>query len=117
MTYLTLGQFSIPISWLAFLLAIIYSDFRNNNKDDTTNKILNRLLWSYLIVWKFSYILFAWSSFRLSPISLLYFDGGLKGAFTGHSNNDHPSSEDSPRFYVGSGVEILGTLYSSFSAN
>ncbi|MEK4250054.1 TlpA family protein disulfide reductase [Paenibacillus sp. FSL W7-1287] len=79
MTYLTLGQFSIPISWLAFLLAIIYSDFRNNNKDDTTNKILNRLLWSYLIVWKFSYILFAWSSFRLSPISLLYFDGGLKG--------------------------------------
>lgn len=79
MTYLTIGQYSIPISWIAFFLAIIYCDYRNNNKVDVTNKALQRLLWVYLLVWKFSYILFAWSSFCQSPISLLYFDGGLKG--------------------------------------
>ena len=28
MTYITLGQFSIPISWIAFIIAILYSDFK-----------------------------------------------------------------------------------------
>ena len=40
MTSLTLGQLNIPVSWLAFLFAIFYCDFRSRRSDSTTNKIL-----------------------------------------------------------------------------
>lgn len=79
MTYITLGQFSIPIAWIAFFIAILYSDFRNKNKDDHTDKIISRLFWFYVLIWKLSYILFSWESFVQAPMSILYFDGGLKG--------------------------------------
>lgn len=80
MTYITLGQFSIPISWIAFFIAILYSDFRNKNKDEITDKIISRLFWVYVLIWKLSYIIFAWESFVQAPMSILYFDGGLKGS-------------------------------------
>ncbi|MFL0584832.1 TlpA family protein disulfide reductase [Solibacillus silvestris] len=79
MTYVTLGQFNIPIAWLAFLLAIFYSDFRSQKADVATNKLLEHLVFTYILVWKFSYILFSLSDFLKAPLSLVYFDGGLKG--------------------------------------
>lgn len=79
MNYFTLGQLSIPITWLAFILAVLYSDFRNKRADRFTNKIIEQLLWVYIIIWKFSYILFSWNSFIKAPLSLLYFDGGKYG--------------------------------------
>lgn len=79
MTYITLGQFSIPITWIAFFIAIFYSDFRSKNKDENTDKIISRLFWFYVIIWKLSYIIFSWESFVQAPMSILYFDGGLKG--------------------------------------
>lgn len=79
MTYLTLGQLNMPIAWLAFLLAIFYSDFRSRKADVKTNKILERFVFTYLVVWKLSYLLFSWSDFVKAPLSLIYFDGGIKG--------------------------------------
>ena len=79
MNYLILGQLSIPITWLAFILAILYSDFRNKHADHFTNKRIEQLVWVYLFIWKFSYILFSWNSFMKAPLSLLYFDGGKYG--------------------------------------
>lgn len=79
MTYLTLGQVNIPIVWLAFIVAILYSDFRNRHADRATNKLIERLLYTYLIIWKLSYVVFSAADFLQSPLSLLYFDGGLKG--------------------------------------
>ena len=79
MNYITIGQLSIPITWLAFILAILYSDFRNKQVDRFTNKMIEQLLWVYLIIWKFSYLLFSWNNFIKAPLSLLYFDGGRYG--------------------------------------
>lgn len=79
MTYVTLGQFNIPIAWLAFLIAIFYSDFRSRKADVATNKLLEHLVFTYILVWKFSYILFSLSDFLKAPLSLVYFDGGLRG--------------------------------------
>lgn len=79
MTYLTLGQVNIPISWLAFIVAILYSDFRSRHADPATSKLIERLLYTYLIIWKLSYVLFSASDFFQSPLSLVYFDGGWKG--------------------------------------
>lgn len=79
MTYLTFGQLNIPVAWLAFLLAIFYSDFRSKKGDPLTNKLIERLLFTYIVIWKFSYILFSWSDFLKMPLSVVYFDGGFKG--------------------------------------
>ncbi|WP_336045935.1 TlpA family protein disulfide reductase [Solibacillus ferritrahens] len=79
MTYLSLGQVNIPIAWLAFVIAILYSDFRNRHKDGATNKLIEHLLYTYIFIWKFSYIIFSGSDFFQAPLSLIYFDGGLKG--------------------------------------
>lgn len=79
MTYLSVGQFNLPIAWLALFIAILYSDIRTRHLDFATTKLIERLLYSYLIIWKFSYILFATTDFLQSPLSLLYFDGGIKG--------------------------------------
>lgn len=79
MTYLTIGQVNIPVVWLAFFVAIFYADYRNRKGDATTNKWLERLVYTYIGVWKLSYVLFSWSDFAKAPLSLVYFDGGLKG--------------------------------------
>ncbi len=79
MTYLTLGQLNIPVAWLAFLVAIFYSDFRSRKADVATNKILEHLVFAYILIWKVSYIFFSWSDFWKAPLSLVYFDGGFKG--------------------------------------
>ena len=79
MTYVSLGQVNIPIAWLAFLLAIFYSDFRSRKASVATNKLLEHLVFTYILVWKFSYILFSLSDFIKAPLSLVYFDGGLRG--------------------------------------
>lgn len=79
MMYISLGQFNIPVAWLAFILAILYSDFRSRKVGVATNKLLEHLVFTYILVWKFSYILFSLSDFIKAPLSLVYFDGGLKG--------------------------------------
>lgn len=79
MSHLTIDQLSIPFAWLAFFIAILYSDFRNKNSDDPTKKVIDQLLWIYLLIWKFSYVPFSWDAFLEAPMSVLYFDGGFKG--------------------------------------
>lgn len=79
MMFISLGQFNIPVAWLAFILAILYSDFRSRKVCVATNKLLEHLVFTYILVWKFSYILFSLSDFIKAPLSLVYFDGGLKG--------------------------------------
>src|SRR5690606_39876256 len=76
MTYISLGQFNIPVAWLAFILAIFYSDFRSRKAGVATNKLLEQLVITYILVWKFSYILFSLPDFIKAPLSLVYFDGG-----------------------------------------
>lgn len=79
MTYLTIGQVNIPVAWLAFLLAIFYSDFHNRKADVTTNKLIEYLVFMYILIWKFSYILFFAPDFLKSPLGIIYFDGGMRG--------------------------------------
>src|SRR5690606_40432209 len=79
MTYISLGQFNIPVAWLAFILAIFYSDFRSRKAGVATNKLLEQLVITYILVWKFSYILFSLPDFIKALLSLVYFDGGLRG--------------------------------------
>ena len=79
MGYLTLGTWTIPYAWIAFLLAYFYVDIRNRKAESQWPNAFEHLLWVYLISWKASYILFYWNSFLSAPMSILYFDGGWKG--------------------------------------
>ena len=79
MGYLTLGSWTIPYAWIAFLFAYFYVDIRNRKAESQWPNAFEHLLWVYLISWKASYILFYWNSFLTAPMSILYFDGGWKG--------------------------------------
>ena len=79
MGYLTLGTWTIPYAWIAFLIAYLYVDLRYRKADSQWPNAFEHLLWMYLISWKASYILFYWDPFLSSPMSILYFDGGWKG--------------------------------------
>lgn len=81
MTYLTIGQVNIPITWIALFIAVFYSDFRMRDKASETTKLMEYLLYLYLIIWKLSYVVFSASDFVQAPLSLLYFDGGIRGHF------------------------------------
>ena len=79
MGYLTLGTWTIPYAWVAFLLTYLYIDIRNRKAKTQWPNAFENLLFVYLISWKASYILFYWEPFLSSPLSILYFDGGWKG--------------------------------------
>ncbi|WP_114571604.1 hypothetical protein [Exiguobacterium flavidum] len=80
MNYLQLGQFSIPITWLAALLALVPVSltyrflFRRKLQDWFMNSFL-----LYFLIWKFSYALFNLDLVLEMPASLAFFHGGLKG--------------------------------------
>lgn len=78
MTAITIGQLQIPIAWLAFFAAMLYSDIRTKG-DASTGKHIERAVMYYVVSWKLSYIVVSWSDFVQAPLSLLYFDGGQVG--------------------------------------
>lgn len=79
MDYLSIGQWSLPISWLAFIGAILYVDYRAKRVWPELAKHLDWFLLLYIVAWKGSYIAFYFKEAMLSPLSILYFDGGLAG--------------------------------------
>ena len=79
MTYFTIGQVNIPVAWIALFIAVFYSDFRMRHNESETTKLMEHLLYFYLIIWKLSYVVFSATDFLQAPLSLLYFDGGIKG--------------------------------------
>jgi thiol-disulfide isomerase/thioredoxin len=79
MEYFSVGTINIPIVWLAFFTAAVSLEWISRRIDDSSKKNLDTLIWIYLAIWKGSYVLFFWDSFIQAPMSLLYFDGGIKG--------------------------------------
>ncbi|MGM9950379.1 MAG: TlpA family protein disulfide reductase [Lysinibacillus sp.] len=79
MEYFSIGSINIPISWIAFFIAAVSLDWIGRKLDDSYKKSLDTLFWLYIFIWKGSYVLFFWDAFIQAPMSLLYFDGGVKG--------------------------------------
>ena len=79
MDYFTVGSYTIPYTWVAFLGALLFFEIKYWKKENKTVNVLENSLWIYLIIWKLSYIPLFFSSFIQAPLSLLYFDGGLWG--------------------------------------
>jgi hypothetical protein len=82
MTYFQIGSLAIPSLWLAVVSSLFLSS--------VTYRIINRRklgewYWNgfflYFITWKLSYILFQFDFFFDMPLSIVYFNGGIKGHF------------------------------------
>ena len=84
MTYVPIFHLTVPAVWIAVLLgaaaASLIMRFVLRNK---TGEWYGNAITLYILVWKFSYILFNFDYFIDMPLSILYFNGGLYGHLLG----------------------------------
>lgn len=84
MTYVPIFHLTVPAVWIAVLLgaaaASLIMRFVLRNK---TGEWYGNAITLYILVWKFSYILFNFDYFIDMPLSILYFNGGLNGHLLG----------------------------------
>ncbi|MEW4327197.1 hypothetical protein Q0N12_11030 [Rossellomorea marisflavi] len=82
MTYVQLGALSIPASWLAVVVALITGSILHRI---ATKRKTGDWYWNgaflYIVIWKLSYIFFHFNLFIQTPMSILYYNGGLYGHF------------------------------------
>lgn len=84
MTYFHIGNISIPAVWLSSLLALIVSALLARLAGGKkTGEWHWNAFFLYTAVWKLSYIPFNLEMFVNMPLSLVYFNGGLRGHFLG----------------------------------
>lgn len=80
MSYFTIGRWTVPASLLAITLAVIisYFVFFGKEKRQPGDWYWNSLL-LFVIIYKLSYAILNFSLFISFPMSLIYFNGGIKG--------------------------------------
>lgn len=83
LSHIQIGNITISVIWVAVFIAFLIASlilrfFRKSGGDWLWNGFF-----LYFLVWKLSYGLFNLSFVLENPISLLYFDGGIKGHFLG----------------------------------
>lgn len=80
MAYFHVGNLTIPAVWLAALLSLAAASILYRI---TTRTKISDWYWNgfflYILVWKGSYLFFNWKMFLEMPLSILYFNGGIKG--------------------------------------
>lgn len=81
MSQIQIGNITISVVWIAVFISFLFASlilrlFRKSSGDWLWNGFF-----LYFIVWKFSYALFNFTFILKNPLSLIYFDGGIKGHF------------------------------------
>lgn len=82
--YFTIGNLSVSSSWLALIVAFVvaYSAVRVRY-GKKHGEALSDVFFYLIIVWKLSVVITDFSSVIRSPLSLIYFDGGVVGFYLG----------------------------------
>lgn len=82
--YFTIGNLSVSSSWLALIVAFVvaYSAVRVRY-GKKHGEALTDVFFYLIIVWKLSVVITDFSSVIRSPLSLIYFDGGVVGFYLG----------------------------------
>ncbi|MDQ0214889.1 hypothetical protein J2S13_001288 [Oikeobacillus pervagus] len=75
------GSLTIPGSWIALLVTflIIGLLLKFIARDSSFQDLYANAVFLFLITWKFSVILFDFKNVIAYPLSILYFNGGMKG--------------------------------------
>ncbi|WP_298824752.1 hypothetical protein [uncultured Planococcus sp.] len=84
MSYVPIFHLTVPAVWVAVLLgALAASLMMRFVLGDKSGEWYGNAITLYILVWKFSYILFNFDYFLDMPLSILYFNGGLNGHLLG----------------------------------
>ena len=81
MTYIDIGNATLPALWVSVVVALLLLSFfcrKNKRMKDLTD-----VVFTYVLVWKLSYIPLSFSAFLAAPLSVLYFSGGQIGHVLG----------------------------------
>lgn len=80
MNYVQLGSIMVPAVWLAVILALLITPilYRAFFKMTLGDWYGNAAL-VYLLTWKLSYIALHFQMFMETPVSIIYFNGGVRG--------------------------------------
>ncbi|MGM9943931.1 MAG: TlpA disulfide reductase family protein, partial [Lysinibacillus sp.] len=81
MTYIDIGNATLPALWVSVVVALLLLSFfcrKNKRMKDLTD-----VVFTYVLVWKLSYIPLSFSAFIAAPLSVLYFSGGQIGHVLG----------------------------------
>ena len=81
MTYIDIGNATLPALWISVVVALLLLSFfcrKNKRMKDLTD-----VVFTYVLVWKLSYIPLSFSAFLAAPLSVLYFSGGQIGHVLG----------------------------------
>ncbi|MBS4208361.1 hypothetical protein [Bacillus sp. FJAT-50079] len=82
--WLSFGSLTLPTAWLAIIIAsllttgMLFLLKRKKEADYYSNAIL-----LFILTWKLSVIIFQWSFVVANPMTIIYFDGGIKGYWLG----------------------------------
>ena len=80
-TYIDIGNATLPALWVSVVVALLLLSFfcrKNKRMKDLTD-----VVFTYVLVWKLSYIPLSFSAFLAAPLSVLYFSGGQIGHVLG----------------------------------
>lgn len=84
MTYYQFGNLSVPTVWITVLGALLITSILNRVY---TGKKTSDWFWNsfflYFLIWKLSYIIFHFKMFLDTPLSIVYFNGGINGHILG----------------------------------
>lgn len=83
MSFISIGNLTINADWAAFLIALLLYVLINKLVKRSRSGWFEDTVFTYILVWKFSYILFEFPLFLKNPLSALYFSGGVMGHILG----------------------------------
>lgn len=83
MSFITIGNVTVNIEWAAFLLAFVLYTVVEKFINKKISGWFEDAVFTYIIVWKLSYIVFQFPLFIKNPLSVLYFSGGVFGHMLG----------------------------------
>lgn len=83
MSFITVGNISINADWAAFLLALLLYVVIEKLVKWSQSAWFEDVVFTYILVWKFSYIVIEFPLFLENPLSALYFSGGVMGHILG----------------------------------
>ncbi|MBM7648782.1 hypothetical protein JOC78_001728 [Bacillus ectoiniformans] len=82
MKWFTIGSLTLPASHLALILAFIAGGvFARLRYGKECADIYSNAVFLFIAVWKLSVVLFSFSLVLQAPMSLIYFNGGVKGVW------------------------------------
>ncbi len=81
MNWYTIGSFTFPSTWAAVLISFLITGITLHFlfKKEQAADWYSNVAFVFIVTWKFSVILFYFQMSIKHPMTILYFDGGIKG--------------------------------------